>query len=370
MGFFYLDKMRKPTKAFSELSVEQQTELIDGVFQHYRKTGFPFVKSDKFSVLKEYHTFMKYDDTNVIQNDVIGQVILGLSMCWAYMPHHWSISCNGKKTPMDIFNDDVLLKSFIKKLFKMRPVICDSSFRSFIKLFSGVQCVSNFRPVAASALYKYFLPQGGTVYDMSSGFGGRLFGAIKAGVSYVGTDPSKRTYDGLLHIVKDFGGNLPITIFNKGSEELELPAESIDFAFTSPPYFNCESYSADVGQSCVRYTTQESWRISFLQETFVRVFSALKPGSFMAINIANVPSYKNLENHTVETAEHCGFSLVKVMKLALSNPKLRQNKSNWDYKYEPVFIFKKPGNVLYDIGSTNIKKPKFSGFFDLKGGTV
>jgi len=37
----------------------------------------------------------------------------------------------------------------------------------------------------------------GTVWDPSMGYGGRLLGAIAAGVNYIGTDPCIPTYEGL-----------------------------------------------------------------------------------------------------------------------------------------------------------------------------
>ena len=48
----------------------------------------------------------------------------------------------------------------------------------------------------------------GTVWDPSMGYGGRLLGAIAAGVNYIGTDPCIPTYDGLEKIQKDYGINI------------------------------------------------------------------------------------------------------------------------------------------------------------------
>lgn len=67
--------------------------------------------------------------------------------------------------------------------------------------------------------------------------------------------------------------------------------------------------------------------------------NGLKDNKYMAINIANVPGFKNLEEVVKDTAFKCGFIYNKTLKLALSNVTMKSNKSK--FKYEPIFIFKK-----------------------------
>lgn len=57
-----------------------------------------------------------------------------------------------------------------------------------------------FTPTAAAAIYHKFLPEeGGVVWDMSAGFGGRLLGALACDRvdKYIGTDPNPLSVDGL-----------------------------------------------------------------------------------------------------------------------------------------------------------------------------
>mgnify|MGYP003326451474 CR=1 FL=1 len=84
--------------------------------------------------------------------------------------------------------------------------------RSMLRRYSGTQMVSNFRPTAAAALYDIFVDknsplegtEAGTVWDPSMGYGGRLLGAIAAGVNYIGTDPCIPTFKGLEQIKEKF----------------------------------------------------------------------------------------------------------------------------------------------------------------------
>ena len=102
----------------------------------------------------------------------------------------------------------------------------ESDWRKTLKIFTGTQGVSNFRPTAAHAIYNRFLPDGGTTWDMSGGYGGRLLGAIKTHINYIATEPAKETFDGLTQIAKDWGqqSNLfgieqSLEIVQSGSED-------------------------------------------------------------------------------------------------------------------------------------------------------
>ena len=104
----------------------------------------------------------------------------GLALAWSYFPHCWSVQCGSMKTPMEVFESDIDFKRAIAKRLKYGTGrITDAEIRKAVRSFSGAQGASNFRPTAAAAIYHTFLPTtGGTVWDMSSGYGGRLLGAI------------------------------------------------------------------------------------------------------------------------------------------------------------------------------------------------
>lgn len=264
----------------------------------------------------------------------------GLSFCWSYMPHSYNVQCNGNMTPLEAFNNDEIFKKVILKRLSFGDNISDNGIRKMLKIYTGVQCVSNFRPTASCAIYEKFA-KGKVVYDMSSGYGGRMIGAIKAGVSkYIGCEPCTPTYIGLTSMKDDlkkwFGLETEIQLNKIGSEDFILPKKSVDFCFTSPPYFNTEKYSNEDTQSCNKFLTKESWLNLFLKKTFENVMHCLSDDGIMAINIANVKSYKNLEDCTINVANEVGFELNNTMKYALSS--LSHNDK---FKYEPIFIFRK-----------------------------
>jgi DNA modification methylase len=174
---------------------------------------------------------------------------------------------------------------------------------------------------------------------MSCGYGGRLLGATIANVNYIGTDPATPTYEGLCGLSETFSSNIYVDLNKQGSEEFVPNKESLDFAFTSPPYFNWEKYTEEETQSYVKFPTKEEWITGYLKETFKNCFHGLKNNKYMAINIANTKNFNNLEEETIRVAKEVGFELHDTWKLALSNPNMKNKKSS--FKYEPIFIFRK-----------------------------
>ena len=323
-------------KVWSTFDEQEMKDYQEKVFNYYRSHGFPYFPDDMPTRYKEYLKLMKYSGMP-LKDGVITQTMHGLSLAWSYMPHSWSVVCNDKLTPIDVFNDDELLKKVIAKRIKIGDNMSHNGLRKMLKMYTGVQSVSNFRPTAAYALYNHFCEEGDTVLDMSSGFGGRILGAMKAKVRYIGYDPSKLAHEGAVNLAKDFNYTNCMLICD-GSENINIVPNSIDFAFTSPPYFDTEKYSDDAGQSYLKYKTTNDLLNGFIKDTFTNVYDCLKYGKYMAINVANVPNYKTLEEDVIKVALECGFTLEDTWKLALSKP---PSKNKTGYKYEPVFIFKK-----------------------------
>lgn len=328
-------------KTWNTFSEEEMESYVDSVFSYYRKNGFPYFPSDKKFRDNEFRKLNNYDFFNVINKEdkIIKQTMHGLSLAWSYMPHSWEVVCGNMKTPFEVFHNDELFYKVIKKRIRMGDNISDNGIRKMLKLFTGTQSVSNFRPTAAAAIYRLFCNEGDLVWDISAGFGGRLLGASIAKVNYIGTDPSTKTFEGLKNIEKDYCHNIKTQLIKEGSEEYNPKVKTLDFVFTSPPYFDWEKYSNEDTQSYKKFKTKEEWIEGYLLKTFKNAFYGLKNNKYMAINIANTKNFKNLEEETLKAAKKAGFKYYDTWKLALSNPTMKNKKSS--FKYEPIFIFKK-----------------------------
>jgi hypothetical protein len=136
-------------------------------------------------------------------------------------------------------------------------------------------------------------------------------------------------------MIKTFGDKAyNYELLTMGSEEYRPTKNSLDFAFTSPPYFDCEKYSDEKTQSYLKYSNINKWKEGFLRKTIMNVHYGLKPNKFLALNVANVKSYETFEKDTKTIAKEVGFKLVDTFDLRLSSQQA-------EFKSEPIFIFKK-----------------------------
>lgn len=320
-------------RGMTETQLEDFTQLI---FDYYRQEGFPYYPTDMETRQRDFDKLMKYDRSQMFESDVVKQSMHALGLAWSYFPHAFDVKCGNKMTPYQAFMNDEIFMGVIRKRLKMGTYISDSGIRKMLKIYTGVQGVSNFRPTAAAAIYDAFAKDG-VVWDMSGGWGGRLLGAIASGVKmYMATEPSTLAYDGLIEIAKDFAGDMEYEIECCGSEEYLPDAETVDLCFTSPPYFDLEKYSDEDTQSYVKFPAKDAWIKYYLKETFLNCYYCLKSDGVMAINIADIKG-NELEADMVRTAEQVGFKMIKKAKLALSNVNLRDKGKK--FKYEPIYIF-------------------------------
>jgi hypothetical protein len=340
MDSVFINKALWSTFSDDELALYKQR-----IFEHYRVNGFPHYHLCQAEMNKKFQSLVKFNHTNVIQGDVIQQTMHGLALAWHYHPHAWDIPCSGMLTPQQVFNDDELFRRAIDKRIKYGSYISDSGMRKALRSYSGTQAVSNFRPTAAAAIYHELLPSaGGTVWDMSCGFGGRLLGALACNRvrTYIGTDPGSQTFQGLQSMASELNHRgMQIELLKLGSEVFLPSSGSLDLCFTSPPYFDTEKYSAETTQSYLKYPQKTSWLNDFMGITLDNCRHGLKPEGLLAINIANVKSYPTLEHDFLQLAENRGWMLIRTLRLALSKMMGTRTRGGDSFKYEPVFIFRK-----------------------------
>lgn len=165
--------------------------------------------------------------------------------------------------------------------------------------------VSFFQPKNAFDVYKRFVGalDNPKVWDPSAGFGARLLGfyaACPAGV-YYGNEPAQMTYEDNVALAGDLGGALYVA--QQGSEfgHPLIEPESLDFVFTSPPYFNKEKYFAEESQAWFGRTEKE-WMKHYLQPTLDKAFAYLKNDGLLVLNVDVAACYKSC-------AEKAGFLL-------------------------------------------------------------
>jgi hypothetical protein len=319
---------------WENMNSNELTEFKQSIFDHFRTVGFPYFP--KPDIDTEISKIKKYLSNNTIITDkIIKQTMHGLNICWYYFPHSWEVKCGNMFSPMETFLDDVRFRKVIDKRMKFDTYISDGGMRKQLRIHTGTQSVSNFRPTSAYAIYEYF--GGGTVYDMSSGYGGRMLGAYLSDKvkKYIGVDPCKETFDGL-NLLKNDLNYKNCELYNIGSENFLPEENSLDLCFTSPPYFDTERYSNEDTQSWKKYPTKDLWLNDFLFTTVKNCIHGLKSGGHIAINISNVKSYPNLQTdfmdmmnrfHEIDYKETLMYTLSAI------------NKGG--FKFEPIYVFTK-----------------------------
>lgn len=323
-------------------------------FEHYRREGFPVYSLKRDNRRQALLDLLVADHATIIgKQGRIKQTMQGLALAWHYHPLAWTVKCGNRKTPIELFSDDMLFLKAIERRTKLGNAFSESGLRKILRSFSSTQSVSNFRPTAAAAVYHRFLEEGGgVVWDMCSGFGGRLLGAIACDKvdRYVGTDPSTYAMDGLREMAAELvpmaeqlgRRTLEVELHQTGSEDFLPERSSLDLAFTSPPFGpGHEMYSDEPTQSYKKFPTQHEWLHRFIGATLQNCAHGLKRNGILAINIASVSAYPNLATVFLRFAEENGWRLIETLQLQLSKMVGLKHIGKGAFKTEPLFVFKK-----------------------------
>ena len=323
-------------------SVENVDDALDVIFQYHRKRGFPHYNVPYTKRLSDLKVLARFDEQSIFKDKKIDQTMHGLSLAWTYFSHWVDVVCGGSKmSPIEYWNNDDKLKEIIRKTWNWQVKHGNGKFtlnrlRQNLKIYGGNQSVSNFRPTAAKYIYNTY-GNNGVVWDMSCGWGGRLVGFLSSNCkTYIGTEPSSKTFDGLIQLNKDLNiYGKDVQIHKLGSEIFRPEKETLDLCFTSPPYFDTEKYSDEETQSYKKYPSEQLWIDGFLTDTIKNCHWGLKVGGRMMINIANTPKYKNIEDETIRVSVENGFTHEDTIYLILSSV------SGKGIKLEPIFVFRK-----------------------------
>ena len=285
------------------------------------------------------------------------------------------------KTNLPSELDDDNYKFLVHK-FELGQKLFPAGIQAF-RLGLGQPAV-NFPPLTARWIYENYtnhIPKEQTlnIYDPSSGWGGRILGAMSSHrkIHYIGTDPNTDNFIDELGItryeyVANFFNNECLEtnsfweeekntyhVFQEGSEHIGNHKDfqqykgKLDLVFTSPPYFDREQYSNDETQSFKSYPEYDDWRDNFLKPTLENAFHSLRNDRYLLWNIADIKIGKDkfhpLEQDSIDILTNLGMeyqgklkmlmtSMVGVDQSNVKNSVVIEKKA---LKYEPIFVFYK-----------------------------
>jgi hypothetical protein len=284
--------------------------------------------------------------------------------------------------------NDVMVEDGKEVQFKFSIRYYDKTSRIFPSAMEAFklglsQPAVNFPPLTAKYIYQKYTDHVGpqtdiTIYDPSSGWGGRILGAMSIDdrqIHYVGTDPNTDNYideigKSRYEYAADFfnektnGGNPffghrnTYDVYQDGSEDIHKNPNfkkykgKLDLVFTSPPYFNREQYSADESQSFKKFPKYEDWRDNFLRPTLKTAAEYLRHDRYLIWNIADIADgngFMPLEQDSKDILAEHGLEYVETLKMLMTTMrgvKAEQVKNCCKIdgelqKYEPIFVFYK-----------------------------
>lgn len=341
------------SKRLSLLNKDQKRKLVELVFDYHRTHGFPYPSLRDYEIWEDFFALQNMDAKIITSYQPLFEYHTneievrseGLRAAECFHHHIWGVHAIGKKSPTDAYQDDELLKRSVEFLLELNNSVSDVHVRRFLGLVKSAQKCSNFRPSAAKAIYKRYLPHDAElVLDPCAGYGGRLLGFLSLclpNVKYIGIDPCGDTCKGNRQMAGFFDRLNNVEMLKYPFEDVDLSRfGTFDLAFTSPPYFKKEIYSDEDTQSCNRYPDYADWIKQFLTSTFYKVYSVLRYDGLFIINIYDVTiggkRYPLVED-AIKVANLMGFSLKE--RLEMIFPGMGKNVKK--KRAEPILVFAK-----------------------------
>lgn len=331
---------------------EERANIVEKVFKIYRdKNVFPIYYFNNDGIKDE---IQKCIDKKVeFKDDTLDlKFNQGSALCKFLFPNLHTVDSKVKNNSMyERFYNDHKLKRAIKLSLSIKKGVMPSEIRTSLELIGG-SVATNFKPMVAKALYEKYVPIGGIILDNSCGFGGRMLGALSSNnnYTYIGTEPCVETFNNLNILGSKIESVTRRTksfkVLCKGSEEFNLKKEYFNFSFSSPPYFNLESYSDEPTQSIVKYPNLEEWIEKFVKVTIQNNYDMIKKNGCYAVNISDFNLGKEricFVDRWLDICKEIGFKFVERIDMRLQTRKGCGHSENGvdKKKEEGIYVFKK-----------------------------
>jgi len=334
--------------AWAKLDPGHRAVIVEQAFEFWRTRGFPHYRLTRKEVKQEFSTLCNKNWKEVFTPEGLRSSNAGVRLANAFQPRIWKARVHRFRNPMEVFNDDRLLRKAIERSFVVWPDRFSANaacLRGILKTFPDTASVSNFKPMVAKAIMAKY-SKSGPVLDFSAGYGGRLLGALAIGSPYVGIEPNRSQVSGCLRMLKtlkELGFSLPETQLLNGIAELEIsrfPRNFTGLVFSSPPFFDWEHYSESRSQSFKRFPTFKQWRTNFLESVIAECYRVLTKEGRLVLNVTDgnrLPA----PAHVKESARRAGFRLSRVHKMLLRKVPYLYPRNGKVVKTELLLVFKK-----------------------------
>ncbi len=330
-------------KHIETLSKDQRLALIDPIFDQLRQAGW--IYPDNIAKIKKSWKKLQEYQPDLSSNDHFNNSSLATDICKHFCHNFYLATEPGKPTLIDNFNNDEILKKVIHNRLGLGWLDADEkgpgvneAFNLSFKMIAVqgqrsmrlVNATSMFKPNIAKYLYSKYSEPNDVVFDYSAGWGGRMLGAVSCGRQYIGVDPLTTEE---LEIMRSTLGLIGARLIKDMSENVRLDENSVDFSFSSPPYFDQEAYSADKTQA---YNNGEDYFYDvYWRNTLTNVKYMLKPGKMFGLNV--LVKYDRI----LAMAQEQFGEVVETVQLRTVRSHLTKGANKQaDQKNEPIYIFR------------------------------
>lgn len=308
------------------LSEGKKDEGVQRVLGILRKAPFPFPPEPTLDRVRGVLDKIRGADQGTEGDTLTSRSWMGTPVCGPFFPNRYKARNLGKPSAYHAWHDDKeLVKAIRFQLDHGDPVVPHRILRA---VQFRVRTPTVFRPLVARWVYENYAKPGERVWDPCMGYGGRVLGAVAAGVEYTGTDVEPETVAGNQKIADLL--KYPVDIHCYPAEEFVPP--EVGLVFTSPPYFTQELYAGGQDQSWRRYGDSfQAWVEGFLRP----VIRSSGGAHHLVLNVADLRRGKKvipLVNTTIQVAEEEGFKHTRTVQMPL--PSINRVGAS-----EPLLIF-------------------------------
>lgn len=323
------------------MTLEEKEKTSSFLFNYFRSNFFPFPNYTDLDLKNEWIKLKSFDPFIILNDNIINNsntIKIGNKLWKQFSKHYFNASDGKKPSLLEAFNNDKLLKKAINNrlgiTYKETFSITANSIIQALKVAHLGSVISIFNVAIAKLIYEKYTNENDIVYDFSMGFGQRLLGALssKNNLTYIGTDPWNKVVLALTELSNFIEKSDSCQLY-------DLPAENfcpenlhgkINFAFSSPPYFNIEIYE--------KHPTQANFNRSydqFINEWWLSVskniYTLLKTGGKLALNMK-----QNILNDMNIILLNNSFKYIETIYIRSSRAHLNQM-----FVDEPIAIYEK-----------------------------
>lgn len=342
------DIFKAKKSEMAKLTEEEKENLVEDAFKFYRgRNVLPKRMLTEKGIDHEIKASMK-KKVEFEGNTLNVRSPAGSTLCKHFCDNFWRSTQGGNLSVEESFKEDKILRRTIEWMVRTNINPTPAQLYSHVRLVGG-NIPSIFSPMRSKAIYERWCPKGGLIYDYAIGWGSRLLGALTSEneYRYLGVDPNTETFmnvSRMLNEIERVTGNYGrANLRCVGSEVFKPEPESLDFAFSSPPYFDLEIYSDEETQSVQKFPQFDAWVRGFVHPTLEGCYNGLKSGSYLVINVRDFKKVE-LEKAWADTARELGFTdegvcfIQTTQRCGVGRGKNPINPNTG----EPLYVFRKP----------------------------